>query len=99
MTNGEIIIVQSTISIQNMLMLGGLGHAPREILKNRCSEIEFGDISESMINCHNLNDKECILSSGVGTFLKLGTIFTDLHVAISSGMQSRKLEISPSPCM
>ena len=29
--------------------IGVWGHAPRKILKNRCSEIEFGDISVSII--------------------------------------------------
>jgi len=36
-------IVQSTISMRSMLMLGGSGGmSPRKILKIRCSEIEFG---------------------------------------------------------
>ena len=69
---------------------------PGKNLKNRCSEIEFGDISESMINCHNLNDKECILSSGVGTFLKLGTIFTDLHVAYPLACNPGNLKLVPA---
>ena len=41
-------IVQSTISMRSMLMLGGLGACPpRKILKNRCSEIESEAILES----------------------------------------------------
>ena len=43
---GPVPIVQSTISMQSMLMLGGLGACPpRKILKNRCSEIKFRSIS------------------------------------------------------
>ena len=38
------VIAQNTISMDSMLMLGGLGACPPE---NRCSEIEFGDICES----------------------------------------------------
>ena len=42
-------IVQSTISMRSMLMLGGSGGMPpRKILKNRYSEIESGGISESI---------------------------------------------------
>ena len=41
-------IVQSTISIHSMLMLGGRGACPiRNILKNRCSEIKSEVILES----------------------------------------------------
>ena len=45
------VIVQSTISIHSMVMLGGLGACPSckkiNILKNRSSEIEFKGISGS----------------------------------------------------
>ena len=43
------LIVQSTISMHSMLMLGRFGGMPppRKILENRCSEIEFENISES----------------------------------------------------
>ena len=41
-------IVQSTISMQSILMLGvSGGMPPRKFLKNTCSEIEFGSISGS----------------------------------------------------
>ena len=44
----QVPIVQSTISMQSMLMLGGSGGMPpRKCLKNMCSEIEFGSISGS----------------------------------------------------
>ena len=40
-------IVQSTISMHSILMVGDLGIcSPRKFLKNSCSEIEFEGISE-----------------------------------------------------
>ena len=51
-------ILQSTISMHSMLMLGVWGMPPRKILKNRSSEIEFEGISESQscmqYQIHNL---------------------------------------------
>ena len=41
----QVIIIQSTISMHSMLMLGGLGKTISQ--KNRCSEIEFEGISGS----------------------------------------------------
>ena len=38
-------IVQSTISMQSMLTVQSLWHAPQKTLENRCSEIESGGIS------------------------------------------------------
>ena len=35
-------VVQSTTSMQSILLLGGLGHAPQKFLKIRYSEIDFG---------------------------------------------------------
>ena len=46
-------IVQSTISMQSLL--GVWGHAARKILKNRYSEIEFGDISNLIISVSHFN--------------------------------------------
>ena len=34
--------VQKTFSMHSMLLLGGLGHALRKIVKSRYNEIEFG---------------------------------------------------------
>ena len=38
-------------------MLGGLGHAPRKFLKNRCSEIESEGISGSKYHIMYINFK------------------------------------------
>ena len=54
------VILQSTISMHSILMLGSLGTcAPRKILKNRCSEIECESISESKyyIMCINFKSE------------------------------------------
>ena len=42
-------IVQSTINICSMLTLGGSGHAPRKILKNRCFEMLFEGMFEHFL--------------------------------------------------
>ena len=45
-------IVQSTISMRSMLMLGGSrGMPPRKILKNRCSKIKFGAFKPQIMLC------------------------------------------------
>ena len=41
------VTVQSTISMCNMLMLGGLGVCPQEIIEKHITEIEFEGISGS----------------------------------------------------
>ena len=44
----DYVIVQSTIDMYSMLMLGGLGACPpRKFLKSRCCEIESEGILES----------------------------------------------------
>ena len=34
--------VQRTFGMDSKILLGGLGHAPRKILKSRYNKIEFG---------------------------------------------------------
>ena len=52
------VIVQSTIIMRSMLMLGGSGGMPpRKFLKNRCSEIESEGILEAKYHIMHINFK------------------------------------------